>query len=192
MLTLTSRRYLYTLDRLWLAYDEFNRLMHRHFGKRWKYVAVPELHPTNNDHYHVHIAIRGHYPVDVIRYLWRKALRSTIENAASDHTPGGINIRYKKHIPAHRRVGALARYISKYLSKSIGENHVVNRKRYEKSRGLDPHVVKLFAPLTLMNDLDIIRKVQEISGGTLSRNPIWETYGGYDCLLIETEPTAPD
>lgn len=184
LLTLTSRKYLYTLDRFWEAFNEFNRLMRKRFGNRWQYVAVPELHPKAQDHYHGHLAIRGHYNVHSVRVIWRTALRNCFESAWSDHTPGNIDIDYKGH--QAWRVCAVAKYISKYLAKDLSGHGEKYRKRYERSRGLNPEVVRVYCPLGV-TDLDIIRKVQEITGGVLARNPRWEVYGGHDCMLIETE-----
>lgn len=186
ILTLTSRRYLTTPELFWRSFAEFSRLMKKRCPF-WAYVAVPELHPKHKDHYHAHLAIRGHYDVNMVRLLWRHALRSTVEAARFDHSPGNIDISHRKSKNWHQ-VNGIAKYISKYLTKQM-DTGLVHAKRYEKSRGLQPKKMQLFAPLGL-TDLDIIRTVQELSGGTLSRNPRWDFFGGFDCLMIETEPSG--
>lgn len=187
ILTLTSRKYLYNIPTFWLVFKEFNRLMRKKYGSRWGYVCVPELHPKHEDHYHAHLAIAGNYPVDTLRFLWRTSLRTTLKAARKDHTPGNIDIAYKKST-RYARVNGVARYISKYLVKQM-QGGYMHEKRYEKSRGLTPVKTVLYADLGL-TDLEIIRKVQELSQGVLSRNPRWDVYSGFDCLLMETEPPS--
>jgi len=186
ILTLTSRKYLYSMELCWEAFGEFNRLMKREF-RRWQYIAVPELHPKHSDHYHIHCAIHGRYPVNDVRRIWKAALRATIRDAVTDHSPGNIDIAYKRQNRWHP-VNGIAKYIAKYIMKR-GKEGFVHAKRYEKSRGLEPEKIQLFAPLGL-TDLMIIRKVQELSAGTMSRPPRWDIYGGFDCMLIETEPPS--
>lgn len=188
ILTLTSRRYLYTRPRLWAAFAEFRRLYQVRFKRPLRYVAVPELHPKHCDHYHIHCAIRGYHDANAVRGVWRQALRNTFADAARDHTPGNIDLAYKRSSNPDT-VNRIARYISKYLMKQFTEGEL-HEKRYEKSRGLRAKKIKLYAPLGCLTDLDLIRKVQELSNGVLARNPRWEVYSGFDCLLIETEPPS--
>ena len=185
ILTLTSRGYLTDLTLAWAVFDEFNRLMRKRFGNRWQYVIVPELHKSG-EHIHFHLAISGYLNASTVRFLWRLALKRRIVSAAHDHAPGNVDIKFKPNYQDKTR--RCARYISKYISKEMNWGKV-NAKRYEKSRGLEPRLIKLYAPFPL-TDLEIIRKVQQLTGGALSRNPRWELYGGWDCLLIETEPPS--
>lgn len=184
LLTLTSRKYLYTRELAWRAFKEFNRLMTLRFRARWKYVAVPELHPKNEDHYHIHCAISGHYNVNTVRLLWRQALRNSCQEAWNDHAPGNIDIEYKSN--KYDRVNGVAKYIAKYITKapSLGNQY---EKRYEKSRGLEPEKTMLFVELGA-TDLQIMRKVQDLSSGVFTRMPVWKCIRGYDVLLMETGP----
>lgn len=183
ILTLTSRRYMITVEDGWKALREFNRLMSAHFGERWSYVAVPELHPENKDHFHFHLAIFGRYPVDIVRDLWRRALWKAFPHAPIEESPGNIDINYRRRT----NINKLARYISKYLTKDT-EAGFIHAKRYEKSRNIPKPVRTSLYFDAMASDYDIIRKVQEVSGGALTFNPDWVHRAGYEVLWIETEP----
>lgn len=184
ILTLTSREYLQDQDQLWRAWKEFSRLMKKRYGDRWVNVVVPELH-KNGKHWHMHVAVRGFMEVNGVRRLWRMALHRTVTRAAQDATPGNIDISWfdKK---GSRAPVAIARYMTKYLSKQfhLGEMH---RKRYEKTRGLQPVKVRIYGPWEI-EDLWIMRKIEAMVAGRISRAPNWKAYGPQEVMLVETEP----
>lgn len=185
ILTLTSRKYMYDQSRCFVALKEFNRLMTLRFP-RWAYVAVPELHPKHADHWHMHLAINAYYQVDAVRLLWRQALRNCFKECKLDHTPGNIDIR--KREGSRHSLNALARYLSKYITKQT-EDGWMHSRRYSFG-GKMREIRKTTLYCDYVNDLTIIRKVQELTGATLARNPRWDIFGGFDCMMIETEPTT--
>lgn len=190
ILTLTTRGYLKTEQLAWKALWEFSSLVKRELGRdNWRYVAVPELHKSR-EHWHLHLAIHGHHSADQMRRLWKLALRRTFNEAVHDHSPGNVDIAYKRKTHA-ARLNAIARYMSKYITKAADEGFL-HKRRYSSTLNIDkPLVHKWFLDLNAASDLAIIRKIQECSNGALSRNPVWEVYAGFDCLVAETEP-LPD
>lgn len=184
ILTLTSRRYMITVDLCWLAFREFNRLMRAKFGEDWAYVCVPELHPMHRDHFHMHLAVTGYYDVRILRDLWHRALWKVFPHAPIEEHPGNVDMGSPK--PWYT-VTKTARYISKYITKGAADGFM-HAKRYESSRNIPTPKKTTVYMGTLATDYDIIRTALYLSGGRMTMNPRWITKAGFDCIWIETEP----
>jgi len=102
-------------------------------GEAFAYVAVPERHPKNPKHWHLHVAIRGWLKINLARRLWW--------NCCGGRGMGNVDVQYIK-VGADRHgipQGALvksekiARYLSKYMSKDLLFAHRPDKKRYWRS-----------------------------------------------------------
>lgn len=129
LLTLTSRRLLTDYDEMIAAWKRFMRLLEQ-AGAKFEYVAVPELH-KNGEHYHVHAALNGFVRAELLRRCWQIALGGRGDERGVDAL-GNVDIKRDRRglQGSTRRAVSIARYISKYISKSYLEHHQFNRKRY--------------------------------------------------------------
>jgi hypothetical protein len=122
-------------------------LVHRAIGENLLYVAVPEQHPTNPDHLHLHLAINTWLNVNVIRKCWHAALtargtppagyacsQSSVDYSGKN-SPGNVDIQYIKVRGGKcAQTVKVARYISKYITK--GDFERFNKKRYWSTKGV--------------------------------------------------------
>lgn len=139
LVTFTTREIM-SIDALLSVWQKFGALV-RGAGIEFEYVAVPERHPTNPIHLHLHVAYRGRTPFNVLRRFWHMALearhgrRVTVVLRGAE-SPGNIDVQLIKARDSLRRIRKIARYISKYITKDdlICE---FNRKRYWPSKGID-------------------------------------------------------
>lgn len=122
MLTLTIRENITDLNVAWELYRRFCKSMRERWPDRWAYVCVPEFQERGAVHFHV--AIKGFYPVDVVRSLWHKALSPKGKPAKS---PGNIDISSPRSGSGAR---AIAAYLAKYLTKNAVEGVPLNRRRF--------------------------------------------------------------
>lgn len=129
LLTLTSRGLLTDYDQVIATWKRFMRVLERADAK-FEYIAVPELH-SSGEHYHIHAAINGFLKVDLLRRCWQIALGGKGNERGSDAL-GNIDIKQQKRrvIDPIKQCVGIARYISKYITKSYLEHHQFNRKRY--------------------------------------------------------------
>lgn len=133
LLTLTKRENnpveYWMLDDWGKGWKKFVRLCNA-AGIALQYVAVPEKHEKGN--YHLHVAIHGNINVKTIRKFWMICLggKGDEKGAAS---LGNVDIAYKPHISAGKRVAGIAKYISKYITKQLGVV-AFNKKRYWSSK----------------------------------------------------------
>lgn len=104
------------------AWDRLRRLLVRVLGQ-FPYVAILEQHKKGN--YHLHVAWVGKINVQLVRKMWL-----AIVGAGG----GNIDAKYIKVAPGHDRSSRIARYISKYVSKSFEDNPRFNKKRYWSSK----------------------------------------------------------
>lgn len=129
LLTLTSRKLLTDYDEMIATWKRFMRLLEQ-AGAKFEYVAVPELHKSG-EHYHIHAALNGFVRAELLRRCWQIALGGKGDERGADAL-GNVDIkqgRKGRQDPTTRAV-SIARYISKYISKSYLEHHQFNRKRY--------------------------------------------------------------
>lgn len=137
LVTFTTRKVL-TLDQLVRVWSAFTRLAHQ-VDPSWRYVVVPEPHPSNPTHLHLHAAVRGKISRDTLRRLWHIALEgfegrriTTILRGSS--APGNIDEQPIKGRDTLKRIRKIARYISKYITKEMIERF--NRRRYWPSKSI--------------------------------------------------------
>lgn len=138
LVTFTTRETM-TLDQLMWCWQYFTRLM-RDAGVEFDYVAVPEQHPTNPEHLHLHVAYRGRTAYNNLRRFWHMALEARHGRRVKcvlrgSESPGNIDVQNIKARDSLRRIRKVARYVSKYITKDLISEF--NRKRYWPSKGID-------------------------------------------------------
>ncbi|MES2662966.1 MAG: hypothetical protein V4629_06660 [Pseudomonadota bacterium] len=135
LLTLTSRGLLTDYDQVIATWKRFMRVLDAADSK-FDYIAVPELHKSG-EHYHIHAAINGFVKADLLRRCWQIALGGK-GNERGSEALGNVDLKQQKRRaidPIKQTVG-IARYISKYITKSYLEHHQFNRKRYWVPRSI--------------------------------------------------------
>lgn len=145
LVTFTTRRVL-TLDELVWVWARFITLV-RKVCPGFEYLCVPEPHPSNPKHLHLHAAIRGKVSRDTLRRLWHISLEAfegrrvtaTLRGAAA---PGNIDDQPIKGKDIIKRIRKIGRYISKYITKDMLE--VFNRRRYWPSKGITLEAAQVF------------------------------------------------
>lgn len=146
LVTFTTRR-VYALDALLDVWARFNRLARLAGFTSFEYVAVPEPHPSNPDHLHIHAACRGAPPISVLRRLWHIALeghegRRVVATLRGSDSPGNIDVQSIKARDLQRRVAKIAKYVAKYISKDLID--LFGRRRYWHSRGFCPESSRVY------------------------------------------------
>jgi hypothetical protein len=125
MLTLTTRESSNTYAQVCEDFDRFRRLIRKLYPEL-AYVAVPELHPEalveGREHWHIHLGVRGFMDVRKLRECWHQVLRRRIH---CEGAPGNVRVDKKHGDPAR-----IARYLAKYLGKSLDVGRVAHRKGY--------------------------------------------------------------
>lgn len=164
LVTFTTRQVL-TLDELLVAWKRFQRLA-RELGVAFEYVAVPERHPTNPLHLHIHAAVRGRVSISTLRRLWHIALVSLRGERVTcilrgKASPGNIDVQHIKGRDQLRRIRRIARYISKYITKDLIAEF--NRRRYWPSQGITLESAQVFW-LDSLSQVEAIREVCELLG----------------------------
>lgn len=138
LLTFTTRDVL-PLETLQVAWDRFCR-MARTFDPSFAYIAVPEPHPSNEDHWHVHAAYRGWVNINVVRRMWHAALLTVLGRGRGSDTsgaraPGNVDVQYRGRGAAGiSRARRIAGYIGKYITKDLVQRF--NKKRYWHTKGV--------------------------------------------------------
>ena len=129
LLTLTSRHILTDYDDTIATWKRFMRILDN-AGEKFDYIAVPELH-KNGEHYHIHAAINGFVRADMLRRCWQIALGGKGDEKGVNAL-GNVDIKRNPRNGAdkNKQTIGIARYISKYITKSYLEHHQFNRKRY--------------------------------------------------------------
>ena len=129
LLTLTKREAkgsVYWTKEEWLrAWDKFRRLCAK-AGSSLQYVAVLEPHKKDKDSLHLHAAIVGHVHVNTIRKIWLQCCGNGVKGS------GNVDISFKPHLTDIQRKSGVAKYLSKYMSKQLGDSQF-NKKRYWSS-----------------------------------------------------------
>lgn len=135
LLTLSTRQQENTRAEMMVALARFIRLYAKATGRRLDYIEVPERHPTNPGHIHMHLAVTSFLPVRLLRRLWYIALGGKGGERGAE-TPGGVHMRPILAKTKARRSARIARYISDYMTKDTVEEF--NKKAYTSSRGSVP------------------------------------------------------
>jgi hypothetical protein len=144
LLTLTTRETL-PIHELLSRFQKFLYLVERAIGEKLLYIAVPEQHPTNPDHLHLHVAINTFLQVGIIRKCWHAALtcahacvrmdQGTMPDYSGSRSPGNVDLQYiKTRGGKGAQTVKVARYISKYITK--GDFERFNKKRYWSTKGV--------------------------------------------------------
>lgn len=135
LLTLTSRNKLKGYDDVTATWKRFMRILES-AGEKFEYVAVPELH-KNGEHFHIHAAINGFVRAETLRRCWQIALGGKGDESGQNAL-GNVDIKHnkRKHYDKNKQTIGIARYISKYITKSYLEHHRFNRKRYWAPRSI--------------------------------------------------------
>lgn len=146
LLTLTTRETL-PIHVLLSCFQKFLYLVERAIGEKLLYVAVPEQHPTNPEHLHLHVAINTFLQVGIIRKCWHASLsarevrqhstgdRGGVLDCTGKNSPGNVDIQYiKTRGGKSEQTVKVARYISKYITK--GDFERFNKKRYWSTKGV--------------------------------------------------------
>lgn len=133
--TFTKRGKFVTSDEVWTAWKRFSRLFDVRFGRRMRYVAVPELH-GDGETWHLHVAFGEWFDVVTLRVLWYRALGGR-GNERADETPGSVNAKDKKFRSGRSSARRVAGYIAKYVGKGF-ERGGANRRVFAASSGLRP------------------------------------------------------
>lgn len=173
LLTLTFRENVTDPDEAWECFKVFCKLMRFRYRDRFQYVAVPEEQKRGAIHFH--LALSGYYGVNAVRRFWLKACGDRQGNIdiTSPHKFG------KKSWNPRR----IARYISKYISKS--ETVDFNKRRYSTGGKIQlPDPQKGWLALG-MPVVQILRQVIE----KFTRNQIecvWESAEGYGLIYCST------
>lgn len=110
------------------AWDKFVRLCKR-AGVDLVYVAVLEDHKKGN--HHLHVALTGHAPVNLLRQIWWAC--------CGGRGMGNVDIKRRRTHDRMHRTAKIASYISKYIAKQF-EDSEFNKKRYWASRQSLPDV----------------------------------------------------
>lgn len=134
LLTLTTREEENDPLKMARQWKEFVRQYRKYSGEAFPYVAVPERHPSNPKHWHLHAAIRGRLKLKIARHIWW--------NVCGGRGMGNVDVRYIK-VGCHGDTGVprgplvrsekIARYISKYMTKDLLFAHRPDKKRYWRS-----------------------------------------------------------
>lgn len=130
LLTLTYRRNEDQLSRAWEDFQKFARLMRETFPG-FKYIVVPEYQKRGAVHFHM--AIKGFYPVNTVRKLWRHVIQD-----------GNIDITTPRHGNHAWQPYKLASYLCKYITKDLRDDmHLakLGAHRFRTSLGIHIQII---------------------------------------------------
>lgn len=164
LVTFTTRETM-PMDALLWCWQHFTRSM-RLVGVEFEYVAVPERHPSNPEHLHLHAAYRGRTPFALMRRCWHMALearhgRKTNVVLRGAESPGNIDVQRIKARESIARIRKIAKYISKYITKDLISEF--NRKRYWPSKGVQLQGAAVFW-LDSLTHFDAVREACRMMG----------------------------
>lgn len=151
LLTLTTREAKNDPVQILRRFERFAELYRKALsGRGFQYVAVPEPHPSNPDHWHVHAAVRGRIHVNVARGIWA--------GLCGGRGMGNVDAQWIKCRSGLDRSVRVARYISKYVTKTFdAANFPEGRKRYRASRtSLAPRSKVVFGAASCNEAFDVL------------------------------------
>jgi hypothetical protein len=128
LMTLTTRQDRNSPEELAVWWKRFVRLVRVRLGVDLPYVAVPEPHPKNPGHWHLHVAVRGFIPINIARRCWWAC--------CGGRGMGNIDLKYIKvrsGMGDGERARRVASYLSKYMSKALMGTHRPDKKNYWRS-----------------------------------------------------------
>lgn len=158
LVTFTTREVM-PLDALADVWARFTLFMKR-AGFDFQYVAVPERHPSNPEHFHLHAAYRGRTPFGVMRRFWHMALEARHGRRVScilrgSEAPGNVDVQRIKSRDDLKRIRKIAKYVSKYITKDLIAEF--NRRRYWPSQGINLAAAEAF----WLDSLDAASAIRE-------------------------------
>lgn len=127
LLTLTYRENKTDLKACWRDLQKFVRYMKSSFPDFF-YVVVPER--QDRGAWHFHLAVKGFYNVNLVRYHWRKAICGDGKGDV-----GTINITSPRRGPQWQR-GKLSSYLAKYIGKDFGADEQMYSRRFASSQSI--------------------------------------------------------
>lgn len=150
LLTLTFHQNVTDLDLAWSCWRAFVREVR----KRWPgFVYIVTWERQRRGAIHFHAAVKGFYPVQALRAIWR---------ACTPDCAGNVDMQWRRALPR----ATIARYIAKYATKDYGLE-ALNRRRMASSRN-----IVLTAVSVRCKDLeDLVDLVQELSCALVRR--VW-------------------
>jgi hypothetical protein len=145
LVTFTTRK-VYAMDEFAEVWGGFVRRV-RQVEPGFEYVCVPEPHPSNLEHFHLHVATRGRVSRTTLRRLWHIALeahegRRVTATLRGADSPGNIDEQPIRGRATVARIRKIAKYISKYITKDLVERF--NRRRYWPSKGINVQAAQVF------------------------------------------------
>lgn len=145
LVTFTTREVLTPKELLWV-WQRFTKSL-RDARIDHEYVVVPEPHPTNPEHLHLHAAWRGKVNRNALRRFWHMALearhgRRVTSALRGADAPGNIDDQPIKSNGTYKRVRKIAKYVSKYITKALISDF--NKRRYWPSKGINVQSAKTF------------------------------------------------
>ena len=164
LVTFTTRETM-SMDDLLTCWTYFTRLM-REARIDFEYVAVPERHPSNPAHLHLHVAYRGRTPFDIFRRFWHMALEARHGRKIrcilrGSESPGNIDVRKVKARHDMKRMRKIAGYITSYITKeTIAE---FGRRKYWPSKGIEIKNAQVFW-LNSLSQAEAIKEACQMLG----------------------------
>jgi len=128
LLTFTTRELSNTPGELWVKWQRFIKAYRNATGEDLACVTLPEPHPSNPDHWHLHVATRGFFNLEVARPIWWKVCGGRGE--------GNVQVEYLKVREGGWKAHKIACYISKYVTKALITSDRFNKKRYSVSKSV--------------------------------------------------------
>lgn len=134
LLTMTTRENENTPEGLACQWKKFVRSYRVLSGSEFPYVAVPERHPKNPKHWHLHVAIAGWLKLKIARQIWWHCCGGRGEgNVDVQRIKVGVDRFTGEERGPLVKSEKIARYISKYMSKDLIFAHRPDKKRYWRS-----------------------------------------------------------
>lgn len=125
LMTLTTRQDENTIEDLLARFAKLRRLYREETGQEFHYVAVPEPHPSNPGHFHLHLGVSGFVRLEVMRRHWW--------DVCGGRGMGNVDIQCRAGLTnGTANCVRIASYIAKYIGKGMVERF--NKKRYWASR----------------------------------------------------------
>ena len=163
MLTLTVRDNIEDRSRFLKYIDKFRRRVLR----QWKdFRSVVVLEKQQRGAYHAHMALKGYYNINLLRYFWREALCGN-GKASGEDSPGNVQITSPRKGYWNR--SKISRYLSKYMSKE-SLDLPAGTKRYVSWGKIEKPKKYVFYIAPTMDPFYLIKKItEEMIGKRLKR-----------------------
>jgi len=173
LLTLTFKDNLKDLTIAWNVVKYFHKLMKWRFKEQYVFIIVPEFQKRGAVHFH--LAVKGYYPANTVRHLWRRA---------AGKYGGNIDITNpRKYNMKSWNPKRISRYLSKYITKN--ETVEFNSRRYASTKTLTPPEPTIEWLTYGVPVLQVMNQILE----SLTRKPLntkWESSKYYEVSFIST------